>query len=79
MGGVRKEEVKKQNEIEKYNKRPEKLKSARDTFERLTGRKARPVEQAGMFKDMTALENQLEPQAEERMRLTLQRACTAAG
>ena len=56
MGGVRKEEVKKQNEINKYVKRPEKLKSARDTFERLTGRKARPVEQAGMFKDMTALE-----------------------
>ena len=56
MGGVRKEEVRRQNEANKYVKRPEKLKGARDTFERLTGRKARPVEQAGMFQDMTDLE-----------------------
>ena len=56
MGGVNKEQAKQTIQANKYNKRPEKLKSARDTFERLTGRKARPVEQAGMFKDMTALE-----------------------
>ena len=56
MGGVRKEEIKKQNEVNKYVMRPEKLKGARDTYERLTGKKARPVEQAGMFKDMTDLE-----------------------
>jgi len=56
MGGVRKEEYKKTMAANKYVKRPEKLKGARDTFERLTGRKARPVEQAGMFQDMTDLE-----------------------
>ena len=56
MGGVRAAEVRQQNEINKYNKRPEKLKGARDTFEKLTGRKAKPVEQAGMFQDMTDLE-----------------------
>ena len=56
MGGVSQERYKKQTEFNKYQKRPEKLKSARDTFERLTGRKARPVEQAGMFQDMTDLE-----------------------
>jgi len=56
MGGIRPEQVRKQNEANKYVKRPEKLKSARDTFEKFTGRKARPVEQAGMFQDMTELE-----------------------
>ena len=56
MGGVRAAEVRQQNEINKYNKRPEKLKGARDTFERLTGRKASPIEQAGMFQDMPDLE-----------------------
>ena len=29
--------------------RPEKLKGARDRFTQLTGKKPRPVEQAGMF------------------------------
>ncbi len=57
MGGVTAQErYKKQTEFNKYQKRPEKLKYARDTFERLTGRKAKPVEQAGMFQDMTDLE-----------------------
>jgi len=56
MGGVRKQEVKERNEANKYVARPEKLKGARDTYERLTGKKARPVEQAGMFQDMTDLE-----------------------
>ena len=56
MGGVRKQEVKERNEANKYVARPEKLKGARDTYERLTGKKARPVEQAGMFQDMTELE-----------------------
>ena len=56
MGGVRKEEVKRMNEANKYVKRPEKLKGARDRFTQLTGKKPRPVEQAGMFQDMTDLE-----------------------
>ena len=56
MGGVRQQQVKERNEANKYVMRPEKLKGARDTYERLTGRKARPVEQAGMFQDMTDLE-----------------------
>jgi len=56
MGGVNVERQKEINKANKYVMRPEKLKSARDTFERLTGKKARPVEQAGMFKDMTDLE-----------------------
>ncbi|BAQ86584.1 hypothetical protein [uncultured Mediterranean phage uvMED] len=56
MGGVNIERQKEINKFNKYQKRPEKLKSARDTFERLTGRKAKPVEQAGMFQDMTDLE-----------------------
>ena len=53
MGGVKLEEAKKISQANKYVMRPEKLKGAR---ERLTGRKARPVEQAGMFQDMTDLE-----------------------
>ena len=56
MGGVKQEMYKKMNEANKYVKRPEKLKGARDTYERLTAKKARPVEQAGMFQDMTDLE-----------------------
>ena len=56
MGGVNVERQREINKANKYVKRPEKLKSARDTFERLTGRKAKPVEQAGMFQDMTDLE-----------------------
>ena len=56
MGGVRKEEVRKQNEANKYVKRPEKLKGARDAYVARTGGKLRPVEQAGMFQDMTDLE-----------------------
>ena len=56
MGGVRKEEVKRMNEANKYVMRPEKLKGARDRFTQLTGKKPRPVEQAGMFQDMTDLE-----------------------
>ena len=56
MGGVRKEEVRKQNEANKYVARPEKLKGARDHYEKFTGKKARPVEQASMFQDMTDLE-----------------------
>ena len=56
MGGMKIEQARKQNEANKYLNRPEKLKGARDTYERLTGRKAKPVEQAGMFQDMTDLE-----------------------
>ena len=56
MGGVKIDQARETIAANKYVNRPEKLKGARDTFERLTGRKARPVEQAGMFKDMTALE-----------------------
>ena len=56
MGGVNVERQKEINKANKYVKRPEKLKGARDTFERLTGKKAKPVEQAGMFQDMTELE-----------------------
>jgi hypothetical protein len=36
--------------------RPQKLKSVRDTFTRLTGNKPRPVSKALMYKDFTALE-----------------------
>ena len=56
MGGVSLEQAKKNIAANKYVKRPEKLKGARDHNEKLTGKKARPVEQAGMFKDMTDLE-----------------------
>lgn len=56
MGGVKIDQARETIAANKYVNRPEKLKGARDTFERLTGRKARPVEQAGMFKDMTDLE-----------------------
>ena len=53
MGGVKLDQARENIAANKYVNRPEKLKGARDTFERLTGRKARPVEQAGMFQDMT--------------------------
>jgi hypothetical protein len=56
MGGVKKEEAKKQTAYNNMQKRPEKLKGARDTFERITGRKARPVEGALLYQDMTRLE-----------------------
>jgi hypothetical protein len=55
MGGVKKEEAKKQTAYNNMQKRPEKLKGARDTFERITGRKARPVEGALLYQDMTRL------------------------
>ena len=56
MGGVSKEQRIKENEYNKMQLRPEKLKSARDHFERRTGRKANPVSGALMYKDFTALE-----------------------
>ena len=56
MGGVKLDQARETIAANKYVARPEKLKGARDTYERLTGKKARPVEQAGMFQDMTDLE-----------------------
>ena len=56
MGGVSKEQRIKENEYNKMQLRPEKLKSARDTFTRLTGNKPKPVSGALMYKDFTALE-----------------------
>ena len=56
MGGVKLDEAKKLSQANKYVMRPEKLKGARDRFTQLTGKKPRPVEQAGMFQDMTDLE-----------------------
>ena len=56
MGGVNVERQKEINKANKYVKRPEKLKSARDAYVARTGGKLRPVEQAGMFQDMTDLE-----------------------
>ena len=47
---------KKSVEYNKYLKRPEKLKSAREAYVRRTGGKLRPVQEAGMYKDMTDLE-----------------------
>jgi len=56
MGGVNVERQKEINKFNKYQKRPEKLKAARDAYVARTGGKLRPVEQAGMFQDMTDLE-----------------------
>jgi len=56
MGGVNIERQKEINKFNKYQKRPEKLKGARDAYVARTGGKLRPVEQAGMFQDMTDLE-----------------------
>mgnify|MGYP003127492650 FL=1 len=56
MGGVNVERQKEINKFNKYQKRPEKLKGARDAYVARTGGKLRPVEQAGMFQDMTDLE-----------------------
>ena len=54
MGGVA--QAKERIAKDKMVNRPQKLKSARDNFERHTGRKANPVSGALMYKDFTALE-----------------------
>ncbi len=54
MGGVA--QAKERIAKDKMVNRPQKLKSVRDTFTRLTGNKPRPVSKALMYKDFTALE-----------------------
>ena len=56
MGGVNKEEQKRQTQYNKYIKRPEKLKGARDAYVKRTGGTLKAVEQTGMYKDFSALE-----------------------
>ena len=54
MGGVA--QARERAAKSKMVNRPQKLKSVRDTFTRLTGNKPRPVSKALMYKDFTALE-----------------------
>ena len=54
MGGVA--QAKERIAKDKMVNRPQKLKSARDAFTRLTGNKSKPVSGALMYKDFTALE-----------------------
>ena len=56
MGGVQQQRAKEVIDANRYVKRPEKLKGARDAYVKRTGGKLRAVETAGMYKDMTRLE-----------------------
>ena len=54
MGGVA--QAKEKIAKDKMVNRPQKLKGARDTYEKITKKKAKPVSGALMYKDFTALE-----------------------
>ena len=56
MGGVQQQRAKEVIDANRYVKRPEKLKGARDAYVKRTGGKLRSVETAGLYKDMTTLE-----------------------
>ena len=74
MGGVsNKEQAKQHFATNKMIDRPQKLKSAREGFEKQTKRKSKPVSRALMYKDFTALEKRQYAalEAEDKKKKTL--------